>query len=104
MVKEYDKLVRDDIPEIIRKDGKTPVITVATGPEYNEMLRQKLDEEVQEYQDSQDPEELADILEVVYALAETEGTTKSDIEALRKSKRKDRGGFGDGIILLEVRD
>lgn len=104
MVKEYDKLVRDDIPEIIRKDGKTPVTTRAKGAEYCEMLRRKLDEEVREYHDSQDPEELADILEVVYALAEAEGTAASNIESLRKFKQKDRGGFEEGIILREVRE
>ncbi|MDD6200028.1 MAG: nucleoside triphosphate pyrophosphohydrolase, partial [Firmicutes bacterium] len=65
---EYQKLVRDKIPELIAAGGETPVIRVLEDGEYLSRLEDKLEEEVAEYRQSGEPEELADILEVVYAL------------------------------------
>ncbi len=63
------KLVRDRIPQIIRDGGGQPLVRVADGEEYRALLRAKLVEEVQEFLASDDPEELADVLEVLHALA-----------------------------------
>lgn len=93
------KLVRDKIPQIIRADGLEPVIYTASPEEYLARLRDKLQEEVAEFLASDnDPEELADILEVVYALAEQAGTGRLRLEELRAAKAEKRGGFAGRII------
>lgn len=97
---KYNKLVRDKIPGIIRAKGERPVTHVADETEYFEKLRQKLREEVEEFLKSGKPEELADILEVVYALGTTAGVTRGALEQLREAKAGERGGF-DGRIVLE---
>jgi predicted house-cleaning noncanonical NTP pyrophosphatase (MazG superfamily) len=93
------KLVRDKIPQIIRSKGLEPVICTASTEEYATRLRDKLREEVEEFIASDnDPEELADILEVLYALAEQAGIDHEQLEKLRAAKAEDRGGFDDRII------
>jgi predicted house-cleaning noncanonical NTP pyrophosphatase (MazG superfamily) len=93
------KLVRDKIPDIIRIEGLDPVTRVAGEAEYAERLRAKLREEVEEFLASDsDPEELADILEVLHALARQSGTTPEHIEELRQKKAAERGGFTNRII------
>ncbi|MCC6405236.1 MAG: nucleoside triphosphate pyrophosphohydrolase [Candidatus Yanofskybacteria bacterium] len=98
---KYEKLVRDRIPEIIRSKGVEPVVHIATEEEYREKLRMKLREEVDEYLESGSPEELADILEVVYALGDAAGVSREDIERLREAKAVERGAFKEHIILDE---
>jgi predicted house-cleaning noncanonical NTP pyrophosphatase (MazG superfamily) len=95
------KLVRDKIPEILRPKGLQPVVYTAGGEEYGIRLRDKLREEVGEFIASDnDPEELADILEVLYALAEYIGINHRQLENLRAAKAKERGGFADRIVWL----
>lgn len=93
------KLVRDNIPQIIRAKGLEPVIYAADAEEYGTRLRDKLREEVEEFLASDsDPAELADILEVLYALAEQAGIDRQQLEKLRAAKAEERGGFADRII------
>jgi predicted house-cleaning noncanonical NTP pyrophosphatase (MazG superfamily) len=93
------KLVRDKIPQIIRSKGQEPVIYTADTEEYCIRLRDKLREEVEEYLASDnDREELADILEVLYALAGQAGTDQQQLEKVRAAKAEERGGFADRII------
>jgi predicted house-cleaning noncanonical NTP pyrophosphatase (MazG superfamily) len=95
----HGKLVRDKIPQIIRSKGQEPVIHTADIEEYSIRLRDKLREEVEEYLASDnDREELADILEVLYALARQTGTDQEQLEKLRAAKAEERGGFADRII------
>src|SRR5215469_3988658 len=90
----YGKLVRDKIPQIIRSKGQEPIIYTAGIEEYGSRLRDKLREEVEEYLASDDDrEELADILEVLYALAGQAGTDQQQLEKLRAAKAEERGGF-----------
>jgi predicted house-cleaning noncanonical NTP pyrophosphatase (MazG superfamily) len=97
----HGKLVRDKIPQIIRSKGQEPVIYTADTEEYCIRLRDKLREEVEEYLASDnDREELADILEVLYALARQAGTDQQQLEKLRAAKAEKRGGFADRIIWL----
>ena len=76
----YNKLVRDLIPQIIEKSGKRAVCDTLSEEAYLEMLDKKLVEEMNEYQTDKNLEELADILEVVYALAEAKGSSAIGLE------------------------
>jgi predicted house-cleaning noncanonical NTP pyrophosphatase (MazG superfamily) len=94
------KLVRDKIPDVIRASGVEPRTRVADDAEYRRLLRDKLVEEVGEFLDSDDPAELADVFEVVLALAATLGVDCDGLEALRSRKLVERGGFGQRIVWL----
>lgn len=100
----HNKLVRDKIPEIIKQADKTPVTHTLTDDEYISELDRKLNEECAEYQADKSIEELADMLEVMYAIAEARGWSVSELEAVRKSKAEKRGGFKDKIYLEYVED
>ena len=96
----YNKLVRDKIPDIINAQGETPNFRILEREEYLRCLEEKLDEEVGEYHRDKTPEELADILEVVYALAAAHGCSESELLQLREEKRRARGGFDGRIFLI----
>lgn len=96
----YNKLVRDRIPEIIRSQGETPNIRILNDQEYRLHLERKLDEEVAEFHKDKNLEELADILEVMYALTENLGFSKEDLIETFQKKHDDRGGFSDRIFLI----
>jgi predicted house-cleaning noncanonical NTP pyrophosphatase (MazG superfamily) len=97
------KLVRDKIPDVIRASGAEPITTIAGEAEYARLLRDKLAEEVAEFLDSDDPGELADVVEVVLALAATLGVDRDGLEALRAAKQAERGGFERRIVWLGSR-
>lgn len=101
-VKYYHKLVRDRIPEIIEQSGKTCKTEILSDDEYLRMLDEKLDEELKEYHQDQNLEELADLLEVLLATAQARGYTVAELEAMRKKKAEERGGFAKKILLKEV--
>lgn len=91
------KLVRDRIPEIIRNDGKKPVIEVLSKEDYLDELDKKLNEEMAEYQADKSIEEIADVLEVLFAICEARGYSVEELMQVRESKREKRGGFKDRI-------
>lgn len=99
---DYGKLVRDKIPEIIEENGEEPIVRILDDEEYVEALNHKLEEEVGEYLESGDVEELADVLEVIYALLEVEDMDMVYLEKIRKEKRDERGGFEGRIYLEDV--
>lgn len=99
------KLVRDKIPYIIESRGKIPRTYIADEGEYLRRLKDKLRKEVGEYLESKgDIRELADILEVVYALADTNDVNSSELERIRLIKKEERGGFENRIVLEGVDD
>ena len=98
----YNKLVRDKIPEIIKASGKKCDAEVLTDKDFLYMLDKKLGEEVKEYQESHEVEELADVLEVIYAIAETLGVSKKQLEDIRVEKAEKRGAFEKQILLKSV--
>lgn len=102
MVDEYDKLVRDDIPEIIEADGDEPVTHTVDGQKYCQRLHDKLDDEVGEFHESDGPEELADMLAVVAAFAEAYDISEDELDAMRRAKAAERGRFEEGIVLDAV--
>lgn len=99
----YDKLVRDRIPEIIEADGKKAEIEVLGDEKYRRCLDEKLSEELNEYLESGKLEELADIMEVIFALVDLKGTSRDEFERIRAEKESDRGGFRKRLFLKEVR-
>jgi predicted house-cleaning noncanonical NTP pyrophosphatase (MazG superfamily) len=101
-VTEYDKLVRDETPRIVRENDETPVTHVADGEEYRRRLREKLCEEAEEFRESAAPDELADVLAVVAAIREAEAFDAEEIDRLREEKADERGGFEDGVVLERV--
>ena len=100
----YNKLVRDHIPEIIEKDNKSCDIRILDDKEYLEMIDAKLDEELAEYHKDRNLEELADLLEVLYAATKARGYSLEELEACRKQKAEKRGAFDKRILLERVRE
>ena len=100
----HRKLVRDRIPDIIRAEGRQPVVEVLGADQRHQALLAKLVEEAAEAAaDGADlPEELADVLEVVRALAAELGLSLVDVTELADRKRAARGGFEGGLFLVEV--
>lgn len=94
------KLVRDRIPEIIKSAGKKPIIKILSDEDYLMELDKKLNEEVAEYQADKSIEEMADILEVLYAICEARGYSIEELLEVKKVKREKRGGFSDKIFLI----
>ncbi len=98
------KLVRDRIPEIISANGGNPRAEILSSDAYTSSLDEKLIEEVQELLDADVAhrlEELADVLEVMHALAENHGFGWEAVEVVRREKAEQRGGFGGRVFLLE---
>ena len=104
MIKRYNKLVRDRIPEIIESSGKTCVTEILSDEDYLRMLDAKLDEELAEYHADQNIEELADLMEVIQACAVARGYTVEELEQVRAEKVAKRGAFTRKILLKEVID
>ena len=99
---KYNKLVRDRIPEIIKASGKSCVTEILSDEAYLRLLDAKLDEELAEYHSDQNIEELADLLEVIYAAAMARGYTLEQLESVRAAKAEKRGAFANKILLKEV--
>ena len=103
-MKDYNKLVRDRIPEIIQGQGKSCSFEVMDDKAYAAALDAKLTEELAEYHASGELEELADLLEVIYAIAEARGETPESLNRLAEEKAAARGRFQKKYRLLSVKD
>jgi predicted house-cleaning noncanonical NTP pyrophosphatase (MazG superfamily) len=101
-IKVYNKLVRDKIPEIIIKSGKSCIVQRASAEEKSELLKAKLREDVKEFLEEENIEELADIMEVLFGLANNLGYSEKDLIKKREEKREERGGFIEGVVLEKV--
>lgn len=101
---KYNKLVRDRIPEIIENSGKTAHTHLLSDEEYIAELDRKLGEEYAEYQADKNIEELADMLEVIYAIAKARGASVGELERVRKEKAEKNGAFEKKIFLEGVDD
>ncbi len=104
----YNKLVRDNIPGIIEKSGKTFTTRLLSDEEYITEINSKMKEELTEYLETtvtaDSLEELADLLELIHAAAAYHGATFEELEEVRVEKAEKRGGFNERIFLLEVED
>lgn len=101
-IKQYNKLVRDRIPEIIEAGGAACVTEVLSDEMYLRMLDAKLDEELAEYHEDPVLEELADLMEVIYAVAQARGYTPEELETVRREKACARGAFAQKLLLRQV--
>ena len=104
----HNKLVRDRIPEIIELAGKEAKTRILNDDEYMQELRKKIGEEYEEYLAAENAvaavEELADMLELIYATAAAHGATPHQLDMIREEKAKKRGAFDEKIYLIEVVD
>ncbi|MFC6952571.1 nucleoside triphosphate pyrophosphohydrolase [Halorubellus litoreus] len=116
----YDKLVRDDVPAVVRADGNRPVTRRVDGGEYERYLAAKLVEEAREYADAVETEgsgandgsdsdesddvldELADVHAVLDAIVDESAFSQDDVDAREREKATDRGRFVDGVVLERI--
>ena len=106
MEKVYNKLVRDNIPNIIKNNGEVPIIRVLNDIEYKQELEKKLYEEYNEVLSAKEAndriEELADMIEIISSLAELENSSLNEVIEVANNKNIKRGGFKDKIFLEKV--
>lgn len=102
MAKQINKLVRDYIPAICEENGKKTETRTLEDNEYTSELCKKLKEEVEEYFLSNEQEELADILEVIEALAENQGSSLKEVMAIKQNKQNKNGAFKKRVFLISV--
>ncbi|UTR13941.1 nucleoside triphosphate pyrophosphohydrolase [Salipaludibacillus sp. LMS25] len=104
----YHKLVRDKIPEIIKMNGQKLTYRRISGEDFIKEAKETLKEEMKEYLEAQNAEqaieELADLLEIIYCLAERHGYSKAELESIRSDKSERRGAFHEGWFLETVGD
>lgn len=99
----YNKLVRDKIPQIIESEGRKPHYhKVEDDDKFLNYLDKKLLEESDEFTKTHDLQELADILEVIYTILELKRSSFEELEKIRYSKQQTRGGFNSRYILTKI--
>lgn len=103
MKKEYNKLVRDRIPEIIAAEGHQYATEIMSETEYRDALLTKIREEAEEVQTASPDNliiELADVLEVIDAIMEFHNLQPADVKQIQQARREERGAFKQRIKLL----
>ena len=103
-MKIYNKLVRDKIPEICRNDNEIPTTRILNDQEYLKELNNKLQEELKEYLQSGEVEELADLEEVLRAILDVKKISYDEFEKIRNAKVEKRGAFKERIYLENVKE
>lgn len=101
---DYNKAVRDRIPEIIKSSGKECSVKKVSDKEFLPYMENKLLEEVNEYLESREIEELADILEVICRITELKGVSIDEVEKIQSAKSFERGSFSKNYILISADD
>jgi len=101
-IKKYNKVIRDKIPEIITESGKKYDLKQLDDASFLTELEKKLIEEVNEYVQSKDVEELADLLEVIYRISELRGVNSDELDEIRKDKAEKRGRFTNNLFLIDA--
>ena len=99
---KYNKAIRDKIPEIIADSGKKYNLKQLDDEPFLAELEKKLIEEVNEYAESKDVEELADLVEVIYRISELKGVNSDELDKIRKDKAEKRGKFDSNLFLIDV--
>ena len=104
--KTYNKLIRDKIPEIIKKDNAIPKISILNDEQFAIALKEKLVEEAKELLEARTSEEilneLSDVLELVESIATNNKLTITEVEKQKLVKKEKRGGFEKKLFLEYV--
>ena len=98
---KHNKAIRDKIPEIIKESGNVCNSVVLSDEQFLIELEKKLVEELTEYQESKNVEELADVLEVIYKISNLKGF---DLDKVRLEKIEKRGKFEKNLFLIDTSD
>lgn len=101
-MKVYDKLVRDRIPEIIEASGSKCEVEVVNDDVALEYLYKKILEEVSELLEDKNLDEIADVMEVLFAIGKKYGYSEDEVLGRRSEKKDARGGFEDNLILKKT--
>ena len=101
-MKVYDKLVRDMIPEIIEASGSKCEIETVSDEVALEYLYKKLGEEVSELLKDRNLDEIADVMEVLFAIGKKYGYSDDEVLGRRSEKKNTRGGFEDNLVLKKT--
>ena len=104
MIRVYNKAIRDKIPEIIVESGYEPTIEQLSDEDFLKELEKKLEEEISEYKESRKVEELCDLIEIAYRIAELKGVSNTSFNEIREDKNKERGKFEKNLYLVQVND
>lgn len=104
MIRVYNKAIRDKIPEIIIESGSEPTIEKLSDEDFLKELEKKLDEEIKEYKESKKVEELCDLIETAYRIAELQGVSNDSLNQIREEKNAERGKFKENLFLIQVND
>ena len=100
----YNKLIRDKIPELIEKSGRKHSVKKLEDKEYHDALIEKIIEEIQEFKETDNEEELADIYEALECLVELKDYEPMHIDYLRLNKREAHGSFKERLLLIDVEE
>lgn len=107
----YNKLVRDKIPEIYQKEGNVCITEQLEIEEYATRLMEVLQEEMQSFKNAFDEEDdelavkkIADVEEVLYAVLDLIGVEKDSFEKIRLANKQKYGGYQGRILLKEILD
>lgn len=107
MIKRYNKLIRDRIPEIIEGAGEKPYIKILNKKEYFENAKKKILEEAEELGKAKNRKkiinEIVDIQELLDVLMSEMGLTKTEIKKRQEIKNKKRGGFKKRLFLIKIK-
>ena len=104
MKRIYNKLVRDNIPQLIKESGRDCTSRILNEKEYYDALLDKIVEEIEEYRISGNEEELADVYEVLDCLVQLKEYEPMHIDYLQLIRREKRGSFKDRVLLIDVED
>lgn len=104
MIKVYNKAIRDKIPEIIESSGASCLVDVLDDEKFVDELVLKLEEEIEEFNESKSIEELCDLIEIVYRIAELRGVSNEELEQIRNKKILERGRFEKNLFLIQVNE
>lgn len=104
MIRVYNKAIRDRIPEIIEKSGSESTVKILSDEDFLKELEKKLEEEIKEYKESKKIEEICDLIEIAYRIAELYGVSNDSLNKKREEKNIERGKFEENVFLVQVND
>ncbi|WKY48841.1 nucleoside triphosphate pyrophosphohydrolase [Eubacteriaceae bacterium ES3] len=101
---EYNKLVRDKIPQIIKESGRTCEYKVLGDSEIKDALKEKLIEKAQIFSNKPSEDELSDIYELLHAIVETYDYEPLHIDYLKLQNKENKGTYSNRVYLISVDD